>query len=379
MYVVLVQLRVLIFLQVLGHSILLMPGLSREDNLVKIFSERPKAYLQDLRKKYAELYRWDLLHRLQRETAGKHQKMFEAMLCTTPELRAHYVHDAVRGLGTNETLLIDALLTADANEMEETKRAYQHHFLLTMAFRVDFDTSGTFQKLLDCVLRHDRPMNGVQEPLIASDLETLYNSTEGKTLGVNHPVMLNLIQTRSAEHLQALNQAYPQRSGRGRTFVQEICAKEFGHVENAYVAFFLGPAGWTGHRVNLELKGLLGLHVEWDSLLRSVFLPRQDVLKTALRILSQDPYNEDLAQKIASHHFGGELERGLTVRRRVRGVCDSRLIFYAGLRQLCPHQYYGPRGLCLCATAVPAAAAAAAADSATAVQSGLPSPAGVRP
>jgi len=229
-------------------------------------------------------------------------------LQTKPELRAHYLHEAMAGVGTNEMLLIDCLLTCNNNEIEEVKRAYQHHNAIPLQARVDCENKGVFQKLLDAQLTGSRPENGIRTEFVEQDLITLFNATEGKTIGTDEHAIILLIQQRSDAHLVYLNEVYKQKSKKGRTFVEEITAKQHGYAERAFVAHFLGAAGWTAFRLNMEIKG--HIHADWDGLLRSLLMPTQNELKTAMRILLQQ-YKVDLHERMAHFFFGGELKEAL--------------------------------------------------------------------
>jgi len=281
---------------------------TKEKQLLAVICNRPSEYLQDLRAAYHAAHHLDLLTRIRIETSGQHQRMFEALLLTKPELRAHYLHEAVSGAGTNEMLLIDCIMTCSVAEVEETKRAYQHHHLVPLQARADFETSGVFQKLLDAQLTGSRPENGIQPHLVDTDLITLFNATEGKVVGTDEHAIVLLIQQRSDAHLVFLNDAYKKKSKKGRTFVEEITAKQHGYAERAFVAHFLGPAVWTAFRLNMEIKG--HIKADWDGLLRSLLMPTQNELKTAMRILLQQ-YKIDLHEKMAHFFFGGELKDGL--------------------------------------------------------------------
>jgi len=282
---------------------------TRERDLVAVLCERPNAYLQDLRLAYKQEHKLDLLTRIRIETSGMHQRMFEAIILIKPELRASYVHEAVQGLGTNELHLVDTLLTCNAKEMQETEAAYKHHHLVAMQARVDFDTSGVFQKLLDCALRGSRPVDGVHYDLVADDLITLFNSTEGKTVGTDTKAIIDLITRRSNAHLIHLNDAYKEKSKKGRTFVEEIIAKQHGYTEKAFCAYFLGPCHWTAYRLHLETKG--HIKTDWEGLMRSIFMPTEDELKAAMRIL-KDYYKADLQAMIDHHFWNTELKDALS-------------------------------------------------------------------
>jgi len=235
--------------------------------------------------------------------------MFEALLSVKAELRAFYIHDAVAEAGTDEMLLIDCLLTLNNQEMDELKRAYKHHHAVGLQTRVDFDTSGDFQRLLDIAIAGGRPEDGIRTELVQEDLITLFNATEGKTVGTDTKAIIDLISRRSKAHLIFLNDAYKQKSKKGRTFVEEITAKQHGYKERAFVAYFLGPAGWTAFRINMELKG--HINASWESLMRSMLLPTEQELKAAMRILLVQ-YKIDLHERINSFWFGGELKEAMS-------------------------------------------------------------------
>jgi len=303
---------------------------TKEKALIAVFCNRPKGYLQDLRHKYHEIHHLgDLLRRVRAETSGQHQRMFEALLETGPEQRAHYIHNAVKGVGTNEMLLIDCALTTSNWEMSETKRAYQHHNLVPLAMRVDFDTSGSFQKLLDVAIAGKRPEDGVQQHLVDNDLQILFNATEGKKFGCDARSLIELVSMRSKSHLMHLNVAYKGKSPHGRTFVEEITIKEHGYTEKAFVSYFLGPASWHAFRINMELKGHIG--ADWDGLLRSIFIPSMDEIKTACRIL-REVYHEDLQAKISHLFFHSELKLALEeyLKFAIAEGVDSKEVHPAG-------------------------------------------------
>lgn len=272
---------------------------TKNDQLIQVMCTKSKDYIQQLRAVYNHGHTVDLLSKIQLETSGAFQRLFEAMLLTEPELRAHYIHRAVKGLGTDEMMLIDCILTASHKQIEETKAAYKKHFTIPMQLRVDLDTSGKLQKILDAVLNNTRPASGVDQGKVAEDLETLFKATEGR-LGTNEQAIINIIATRSRDHLHHLNQAYKERSPNKRTFVETIKIETMSWTEKALVANFLGPAAWHAWRLHCEMRGL---GTDEEGLLRSILLPTQSELRAAARIL-QTVYKEDLTARVKSELWG---------------------------------------------------------------------------
>ena len=77
-------------------------------------------------------------------------------------------------------MLIDVILTCSSQQVKEMKEAYKKHFLIPLQLRVDLDTSGKFQKVLDAILNCTRPEGGVDQAKVEADLETMFKATEGK-------------------------------------------------------------------------------------------------------------------------------------------------------------------------------------------------------
>jgi hypothetical protein len=111
---------------------------------------------------YDHAHNLDLLSKIQLETSGRFQKVLSAMICKENELRARYVHKAVSGIGTDEMMLIDIIMTATPEQVKDIQAEYKKHFLIPMQLRVDLDTSGKFQKILDAILTGTRPAHGIE-------------------------------------------------------------------------------------------------------------------------------------------------------------------------------------------------------------------------
>lgn len=96
----------------------------------------------------------------------------------------------------------------------------------------------------------------MQKDLVEQDIEILFKACSG--VGTDEQQILNMIATRSNEHLQHLNKAYKNRSPKGRTFVEELkveCSGAF-YYSKAFTAAFLGPISWHAWRLYSSMKGL---------------------------------------------------------------------------------------------------------------------------
>jgi hypothetical protein len=77
--------------------------------LVNIMGKKSSDQAQQVAQAYKGAYGEDLIHRIKKETSGTLEDALVA--CCTPiwELDAKAVHDAIKGFGTDEDLLIEAI------------------------------------------------------------------------------------------------------------------------------------------------------------------------------------------------------------------------------------------------------------------------------
>jgi hypothetical protein len=254
-----------------------------EKAVISVICERPKDYLQFLRQEYPKHHKTDLVHLIEKETSGNLERVLVACLWTDAENRARFLHDAVKGAGTDETALIDCLCTALPSQIRAVKEAWHHRYpLIKMETRVKSEVSGHFQEVLEAVMHDKRPESGVDAAHMEEDLEHFYKATEGK-IGTDEKALAKIIKHRSREHLWALNEAYKHRSKKGRSAVEVIQAETSGHLERALCAAFLQPAAWYARAIHLSMKGA---GTDEHALIRNVFLPMPFELKMARDILS---------------------------------------------------------------------------------------------
>jgi hypothetical protein len=71
-------------------------------------------------------------------------------------------------------------------------------------------------------------------------------------------------------------------------------------LQKAYIAAFLGPAGWHAWRLYGSMHGL---GTDEKALMRSILVPAQKDIRAAARIL-HDVYKMDLAKAVAADLWG---------------------------------------------------------------------------
>jgi hypothetical protein len=287
--------------------IVVVQGLGTDSKaLISVVCSRPKDYLQFLRQEYPKHHKDDLVKLVEKETSGNFERVLVACLWTDAENRARFLHDAVKGAGTDETALIDCLCTALPSQIRAIKEVWRHRYPgLKMESRLKAEVSGHFQEVIEAVIDEKRPEGGVDMANMEHDLEDFYKATEGK-IGTDEKALAKIVKHRSREHLWAMNDAYKHKSKKGRSAIEVIQAETSGHLERALCAAFLQPASWYARAIHLSMKGA---GTDEHALIRNVFLALPFELKMAAGIMSQ-VFKEDMVKRIKSE-TSGDFERSL--------------------------------------------------------------------
>ena len=100
---------------------------------------------------YIQKYNHDLVKTIEKEFSGKLRKLLKAIVrysVDPAEYYARIVNHAVKGLGTNNSLLIRTLVTRHEIDMPQIREAYKRLFNKDMIKDIEDDTSGDYRKLL---------------------------------------------------------------------------------------------------------------------------------------------------------------------------------------------------------------------------------------
>lgn len=117
----------------------------------KIFATASPAQLYFISQKYNELYKKPLKVAIEKEYSRDVKKalitILDAVVSPT-EYFARKVNRAVKGLGTNDTMLIRVLVSREGIDIAEMRNSYKDIFKKDMVEDIKGDTSGDYQKLM---------------------------------------------------------------------------------------------------------------------------------------------------------------------------------------------------------------------------------------
>ncbi|OWK04277.1 ANXA13 [Cervus elaphus hippelaphus] len=183
-------------------------GRTDEAAIIEILSSRTSNERQQIKQKYKTAYGKDLEEVLKSELSGNFEKTALALLDRPEEYAARQLQKAMKGLGTDEAVLIEVLCTRTNKEIIAIKEAYQRLFNKSLESDVKGDTSGSLKGILVSLLQANRDEgDNVDKDLAGQDAKELYDAGEGRW-GTEELAFNELLAKRSHKQLRATFQAY---------------------------------------------------------------------------------------------------------------------------------------------------------------------------
>ena len=272
-----------------------------EKAIINIIVNRNAAQRAEIRNYYKSCYGKDLIKRLKEDTSGNFKQVIAGMFMTPAEYDAMCLYKAMKGLGTDEGVLIEIIGTRTNEQLREVKDVFEREYKGTLEKWVKGDTSGNFRNLLVALLQCDRSTNQNPDPIMCeADAQALYAAGEGRW-GTDEPTFIKIFSKRSAAEIVMINDFYTKSRGKG---LLKAIDKEFsGDIKKllqTVVGGLLDPAGYFATRIREAVKGL-GTN---DSKLVRVIVSRSEVDLGAIKQAYQRIYGRDMLHDVRDDTSG---------------------------------------------------------------------------
>jgi len=119
-----------------------------EETFIDILTHRSFEHINKVAQKYQEKHKHTLHHAITSETSGWFKTALETCL-DLPEVHwARRMNQAIKGLGTNDFLIVHCFSQCSKPFLQEVKREYQKLFKVTLEEDIKGDTSGDYRDLV---------------------------------------------------------------------------------------------------------------------------------------------------------------------------------------------------------------------------------------
>lgn len=227
-----------------------------EDGIINILTKRTNSQRQQIKGAYQQAHGKSLEDALKKALKSDLEDVVVAMLKTPAQFDADELRYSMKGLGTDEDILIEILTTRNNKEIRDVGRQYQQAFKKDLAKDIVSDTSGDFQKALVALAKGDRNENPhVNEELVDNDARKLYEAGERKK-GTDVNVFIDILTTRSHQHLRRVFQRYRNYSKHDMEKVLDLELK--GDIENCLTALVksaVSKPAFFAEKLYLAMKG----------------------------------------------------------------------------------------------------------------------------
>lgn len=190
-----------------------------EDAIIEVLAHRSLKQRQEIERVYKSMYGLDLKEMLRKELSGYFRLAVLYSFYDKAHVNAMSLYRAMKGLGTDEGILIDVLCSSTNEEIMELREAYddilkeerQNLARRSLEQDVMHDVSGDFKRLLVAILQGKRRKTFDKEDIV-SDCESLYKAGEGQR-GTDESVFTRVFATCPWEELVGIAAVYLEAVG----------------------------------------------------------------------------------------------------------------------------------------------------------------------
>ena len=272
-----------------------------ERAIINLIVNRNAAQRAEIRRCYKSCYGKDLIKRLREDTSGNFKQVIAGMFMTPAEYDAMCLYKAMKGLGTDESVLIEIIGTRTNEQLRAIKVAFEQEYKGSLEKWIIGDTSRNFKNLLIALLQCDRSTNPNPDPnMCQADAQALYKAGEGRW-GTDEPTFIRIFAKRSAAEIAMINDCYTKLRGKG---LLKAIDKEFSgdtkKLLQTIVGGLLDPPGYFAMRIREAVKGL-GTN---DAKLVRVIISRSEIDLGYIKQAYQRLYQRDLLHDVRSDTSG---------------------------------------------------------------------------
>lgn len=212
-----------------------MKGLgTNEDAIIKVLVSHDMRQRQEINTKYKQLFGRELDADLKSELGGHFESAIIALMTPTFLFLARELRHAMKGAGTDESVLIEILATRSNADVKAIKASYHTEFNRSLEDDIRSDTEGNFRHLLVSLCNAAREENPHADAGRAKkDAQDILDAGE-KHWGTDESAFNMILASRSFPQLRATFEAYREVSGFG--ILDTIKRETSGSLQEGFLA-----------------------------------------------------------------------------------------------------------------------------------------------
>jgi len=217
---------------------------TNDELLISVLGSNSYYNLQAARAVYEREHKRDLAKEIASETSFNYSKVASSLVKERSVYDAELLHDAIKGVGTDDGQLIEVVCTRTAGELKQMLKTFQVLYKKEPLKEVKDDVSGDYGKLLMTVLQSDRPMPPLSQ--MAQDVVALYKAGEGR-LGTDEDVFIKILGGNNRAYVEQLAILYKNKYG--SDLLQVIDSETSFNFKKALLALTTPLHEWYAHKL----------------------------------------------------------------------------------------------------------------------------------
>ncbi|XP_069834643.1 annexin A5 [Dendropsophus ebraccatus] len=279
-----------------------MKGLGTdEDTIMKILTARSNAQRQQIKVSFKTQFGRDMVDDLKSELTGKLEKAIVALMIPSSQYDAYELRHALKGAGTDETVLTEILASRSQAEITHIKKVYREEYQCELEDSITGDTSGYFQRMLVVLVQANRdPDYKVNDVLVEQDAEVLFKAGELKW-GTDEEKFITILGTRSVAHLRKVFDKYMTLSG--YQIEESIGRETSGNLQRLLLAMVKCVRSVPGYLAEALYNAIKGAGTD-DSTLIRIMVSRSEIDLLEIRKEYRKNFGKSLLQAIKGDTSG---------------------------------------------------------------------------
>ncbi|KAM3831109.1 annexin A3 [Vipera latastei] len=291
-----------------------MEGLGTDETtLIEILTGRSNAQRQLIAAEYKAYTGKELKDALKEETFGDFRHVLSALVTPPAEFDAEEINQTLKGVGTNETALIEIVASRTSQQIRDVIQAYYRIYRSSMNEDVGWDTSGDTKRTLLALLdarRDDSPT--AHEEVAKRDAQILYSAGE-KRWGTDETKFIEILSSSSFAQLKLTFEEYKKLSGhRMEDTILNETSGDFAELLMAVVKCANNMPAFFAEKVNKSIKGP-GTN---EIALTRILVSRSEIDLLDIREEYKNLYGESLHSALSSDSSGD-------YRRTILKICGG--------------------------------------------------------
>ncbi|GFN89710.1 Annexin [Plakobranchus ocellatus] len=272
-----------------------------EDALINVLAYRASPQRAEIVKAYKTMFGKDLAEDIKGDTSGNFCEALKGLLHKPAEFDAHMLRNAIKGLGTDEDVLIEILCTRSNAQIQEIKKVYQEKFGKDLEKDITGDTSGNFKRLMVSLVQANRSdSKDVDRNMAHQDAKALYQAGEQKW-GTDESQFNKVLASRSFPQLRAMFEEYKKISKKD---MEEVLKSEFsGDILSGLKTIVRCVKNRFDHFAQQLQKTMSGLGTD-DSTLIRIIISRCEIDLVDIKKAFQEKEGKTLEQLITDETSG---------------------------------------------------------------------------